>query len=106
MALGSKMSERRYSALRIPAVVIAILLTATYIEVVNQHVQAQQNDTTTTKQTGNTSLANLTSGDLDRIQESINDARNSIHGNDTSGAGEELETATNELLRLSNETVA
>ena len=106
MTSDSKMSDRRYSALRIPAVVIAILLTVTYIEVVNEHVMAQQNDTATTNQTGNTALANLTSGDLDRIQESINDARNAIHGNDTTEAGEELETATNELLRLSNETVA
>ena len=48
--------------------------------------------------------SNLTAGDFDLIQESLNDARDAIHGNDTASALAELETAQDEILSLSNET--
>ena len=48
--------------------------------------------------------ANLTAGDFDLIQESLNDARDAIHGNDTASALAELETAHDEIRSLSNET--
>lgn len=54
-----------------------------------------------------TGLANLTSEnieDLEIIQESINDAREDIHGNNTAEALEELNTANKALVRLNNDT--
>jgi 5-bromo-4-chloroindolyl phosphate hydrolysis protein len=61
---------------------------------------------TTAEQTESSSPveANLTAGDFDLIQESLNDARDAIHGNDTASALAELETAHDEILSLSNET--
>jgi 5-bromo-4-chloroindolyl phosphate hydrolysis protein len=61
---------------------------------------------TTAEQTESTGPveANLTTADFDLIQESLNDARDAIHGNDTASALAELETAQDEILSLSNET--
>ena len=55
---------------------------------------------TTAEQTESSSPveANLTAGDFDLIQESLNDARDAIHGNDTASALAELETAQDEDL--------
>jgi len=52
-------------------------------------------------------LTNLTSEnieDLEIMQESINDARENIHGNNTAEALEELNTINKVLLRLRNDT--
>jgi hypothetical protein len=52
-------------------------------------------------------LANFTSEnieDLEIIQESINDAREDIHGNNTAEALEELHTANKALVRFDNDT--
>jgi 5-bromo-4-chloroindolyl phosphate hydrolysis protein len=92
--------------IRIMTVLIATLLTVIYVGMPFEDVQAQQNGNTTAEQTGSSSLvgANLTAGDFDLIQENFNDAREAIHGNDTVTAIAELETAQDEILRLSNET--
>lgn len=53
------------------------------------------------------SLTNLASEnivDFEIIQESINDAREDIHGNNTVEALEELNTANNALVRITNDT--
>ena len=51
-----------------------------------------------------TSHAQITPEDFGILQESVNDAREAIHTNDSVEAMEELDTAENALLRITNAT--
>jgi hypothetical protein len=68
--------------------------------------QAEGNATTTIaeNQTDATTAQNLTSADLDTVQQSLNSVREAIHANDTGVATEELNTAYEELSNVVNET--
>jgi hypothetical protein len=57
-------------------------------------------------QTTTGSLGNLTAGDLDVVQESVNDAREAIHTNDTAAAIDELTSAMDNMLSMSNSTAS
>lgn len=72
-----------------------------------QAPQAEGNVTTTAiaeNQTDATTAQNLTSADLDIVQQSLNRVREAIHGNDSGVATEELNTAYEELSNIVNET--
>lgn len=47
-------------------------------------------------------LANMTSNDFQPLQDFMNEARDSIHNNDTAGALDALNDANNQLSELSN----
>src|SRR5918998_1550850 len=68
--------------------------------------QAEGNVTTTIaeNQTEATTAQNLTSADLDIVQQSLNSVREAIHANDSGVATEELNTAYEELSNIVNET--
>jgi hypothetical protein len=68
--------------------------------------QAEGNATTTIaeNQTDATTAQNLTSADLDIVQQSLNSVREAIHANDSGVATEELNTAYEELSNVANET--
>lgn len=68
--------------------------------------QAEGNVTTTIaeNQTDATTAQNLTSADLDIVQQSLNSVREAIHANDSGVATEELNTAYEELSNVANET--
>jgi hypothetical protein len=68
--------------------------------------QAEGNATTTIaeNQTDATTAQNLTSADLDIVQQSLNSVREAIHANDSGVATEELNTAYEELSNVVNET--
>ena len=68
--------------------------------------QAEGNVTTTIaeNQTDATTAQNLTSADLDIVQQSLNSVREAIHANDSGVATEELNTAYEELSNIANET--
>jgi hypothetical protein len=68
--------------------------------------QAECNVTTTIaeNQTDATTAQNLTSADLDIVQQSLNSVREAIHANDSGVATEELNTAYEELSNVANET--
>jgi hypothetical protein len=68
--------------------------------------QAEGNVTTTIaeNQTDATTAQNLTSADLDIVQQSLNSVREAIHANDSGVATEELNTAYEELSNVVNET--
>ena len=68
--------------------------------------QAEGNVTTTIaeNQTEATTAQNLTSADLDIVQQSLNSVREAIHANDSEVATEELNTAYEELSNIVNET--
>jgi hypothetical protein len=68
--------------------------------------QAEGNVTTTIaeNQTDATTAQNLTSADLDIVQQSLNSVREAIHANDSGAATEELNTAYEELSNVVNET--
>jgi hypothetical protein len=51
-------------------------------------------------------LGNLTAGDFDAVQESVNDAREAIHTNNTAAAIDELTTAMDNVLSMSNNTAS
>jgi hypothetical protein len=55
-------------------------------------------------QTTTAALGNLTAGDFDVVQESVNDAREAIHSNNTASAVDELNSAMDNLLSMSNST--
>jgi hypothetical protein len=61
---------------------------------------APENQTTTTV------MGNLTAGDFDGVQESVNDAREAIHSNNTADAMDELNSAMDNLLSMSNSTAS
>jgi hypothetical protein len=61
---------------------------------------------TSENQTSTTALGNLTAGDFDGVQESVNDAREAIHSNNTASAVEELNSAMDNLLSMSNSTAS
>ena len=67
---------------------------------------AEGNVTTTIaeNQTDATTAQNLTSSDLDIVQQSLNSVREAIHANDSGVATEELNTAYEELSNIVNET--
>jgi 5-bromo-4-chloroindolyl phosphate hydrolysis protein len=71
-----------------------------------QTPQAEGNVTTTIveNQTEATTAQNLTSADLDIVQQSLNSVREAIHANDSGVATEELNTAYEELSNIVNET--
>jgi Cdc6-like AAA superfamily ATPase len=71
-----------------------------------QTPQAEGNVTTTIteNQTDATTTQNLTSADLDIVQQSLNSVREAIHANDSEVATEELNTAYEELSNIVNET--
>ena len=71
-----------------------------------QTPQAEGNVTTTIteNQTDATTAQNLTSADLDIVQQSLNSVREAIHANDSGVATEELNTAYEELSNVANET--
>jgi Cdc6-like AAA superfamily ATPase len=71
-----------------------------------QNPQAEGNVTTTIaeNQTDATTAQNLTSADLDIVQQSLNSVREAIHANDSEVATEELNTAYEELSNIVNET--
>lgn len=82
---------------------------AAYISLINTSPTSQPIFQLTIAQTtGNTSsLSDLTSEDivnLEIIQESINDAREDIHENNSAEAIEELGTANKALARTTNDT--
>ena len=60
--------------------------------------------TITENQTEATTAQNLTSADLDTVQQSLNSVREAIHANDSGVATEELNTAYEELSNIVNET--
>jgi uncharacterized membrane protein len=68
--------------------------------------EAEGNVTTTVaeNQTEATGALNLTSADLDVVQQSLNSVREAIHANDSGVATEELNTAYEELSNIVNET--
>jgi hypothetical protein len=68
--------------------------------------EAEGNVTTTVaeNQTEATGAQNLTSADLDVVQQSLNSVREAIHANDSGVATEELNTAYEELSNIVNET--
>lgn len=71
-----------------------------------QTPQAEGNVTATIteNQTDATTAQNLTSADLDTVQQSLNSVREAIHANDSEVATEELNTAYEELSNIVNET--
>lgn len=71
-----------------------------------QTPEAEGNVTTTIaeNQTEATPAQNLTSADLDIVQQSLNSVREAIHANDGGVATEELNTAYEELSNIVNET--
>jgi hypothetical protein len=71
-----------------------------------QAPQAEGNVTTTVaeNQTDATTAQNLTSADLDIVQQSLNSVREAIHANDSGVATDELNTAYEELSNIVNET--
>jgi hypothetical protein len=71
-----------------------------------QAPQAEGNVTTTVAedQTDATTAQNLTSADLDIVQQSLNSVREAIHANDSGVATDELNTAYEELSNIVNET--
>ena len=71
-----------------------------------QTPQPEGNVTTTIteNQTDATTAQNLTSADLDIVQQSLNSVREAIHANDSEVATEELNTAYEELSNIVNET--
>lgn len=71
-----------------------------------QTPETEGNVTTTIaeNQTEATPAQNLTSADLDIVQQSLNSVREAIHANDGGVATEELNTAYEELSNVVNET--
>jgi hypothetical protein len=71
-----------------------------------QTPEPEGNVTTTIaeNQTEATPAQNLTSADLDIVQQSLNSVREAIHANDGGVATEELNTAYEELSNIVNET--
>jgi uncharacterized membrane protein len=71
-----------------------------------QTPEAEGNVTATIaeNQTEATTAQNLTSADLDIVQQSLNSVREAIHANDSGAATEELNTAYEELSNIVNET--
>ena len=69
-------------------------------------IAEEESSITPENQTTNSALGNLTAGDFDGVQESVNDARESIHTNNTAAAIDELTTAMDNVLSMSNNTAS
>jgi hypothetical protein len=69
-------------------------------------IAEEESSITPENQTTNSSLGNLTAGDFDAVQESVNDAREAIHTNNTAAAIDELTTAMDNVLSMSNNTAS
>jgi hypothetical protein len=69
-------------------------------------IAEDESSITPENQTTTGSLGNLTVGDLDVVQESVNDAREAIHTNDTAAAIDELTSAMDNMLSMSNSTAS
>jgi hypothetical protein len=74
----------------------------------NLEVWGQSNATNATgsgvSQTANGIFANMTSSDFQPLQDLMNEARDAIHNNDTTGALDALNDADSQLSELSNST--
>jgi hypothetical protein len=82
---------------------ISILANATQTQT-EPTIAEDESSTTPENQTTTTALGNLTAGDFDGVQESVNAAREAIHTNNTAAALDELNTAMDNLLSMSNST--
>jgi hypothetical protein len=69
-------------------------------------IAEDESSVTSENQTTTTVMGNLTAGDFDGVQESVNAAREAIHTNNTSAALDELNSAMDNLLSMSNSTAS
>lgn len=99
-------TKKQTSILIVASSLIAILATS-IAGVTNSPTWGQQNTTNATagtmvNQTSSGTLANLTSQDFEPLQDSLNEAREAIHDNDTAAALEALNNTQTQLSKLNS----